>query len=584
MSDLISPYGGKLIDLFVSPAQSEELFTRAENLDSIRLTERQIYDLELLASGAFSPLAGFMTRADYQAVLDTLRLADGRVFPIPVTLSTDNTENLEIGQTIVLRDSKNEIVALMEIGEIYEWDRRELARKVFGTLDSRHPLVSESNRWGKYNLAGKLRVLQLPKRFDFQNLRLTPKSVREKLSRMNAKNVVAFQTRNPLHRAHEAMVKRALEQTGGVLLLHPVVGMTKAGDVDYYTRVRTYEAMVEKYLPPDRVLLSLLPLAMRMAGPREAVWHALVRRNYGANHFIVGRDHASPGLDSKGKSFYSPATAAQRLAEEYSAELGVKILKYDEFVYLPDTNEYEELSKIKPERKIFSLSGTEAREEYLKKGKPLPAWFTREEVAKILGESSPFKHLQGVCLWFTGLSGAGKSTTAEILSALILEKGRRVTLLDGDVVRTNLSKGLGFSAEDRDTNIRRIGFVAAEIVKHGGLVICATISPYRATRDDIRNLIGDEQFVEIYVQTPLDICELRDVKGMYAQARKGIIKDFTGINSPYEEPARPEIVLHTVNHTAQENATLILNFLTAKGFIRNAHKDKAFYKDKFIKL
>jgi sulfate adenylyltransferase len=397
---------------------------------------------------------------------------------------------------------------------------------------------------------------------------------------MNADgNVVAFQTRNPLHRAHEAMVKRAMEQAGGVLLLHPVVGMTKAGDIDYYTRVRTYQVMVEKHFPPNRVLLSLLPLAMRMAGPREAVWHALIRRNYGANHFIIGRDHASPGLDSGGKPFYAPPTAAQQFAEEYSGEVGVKILKYDEFVYLTETNEYEEISRINPAQKTFSLSGSEARDEYLKKGRPLPEWFTHEEVAKILSESSPARHMQGVCLWFTGLSGAGKSTTAEILSAFILEKGRRVTLLDGDVVRTNLSKGLGFSAEDRDTNIRRIGFVAGEIVKHGGIVICAAISPYRATRDDIRNLIGDEQFVEIYVQTPLDVCEQRDVKGMYAQARKGIIKDFTGINAPYEEPLNPEIHLDTVNHTVEENAMFILDYLIAKGFIRKNYNIRAAYKD-----
>lgn len=560
MSNLITPYGGKLIDLFVCAEKSAELRARAENLGSIQLTERQICDLELLATGAFSPLDGFMNRADYQSTLDNLRLADGHIFPIPVTLSTDNAQNFKIGQEIVLRDSRNEIAALMEIEEIYEWEKAELARKVFGTLDSRHPLVAEINRWGKYNLAGKPRALRLPKRFDFQNLRLDPKQTREKLNALDSAAVVAFQTRNPLHRAHEALVKKALEQTGGVMLLHPAIGMTKAGDVDYRTRVRTYKVLIEKYFPPEKVLLSLLPLAMRFAGPREAVWHALIRRNYGANHFIVGRNHASPGVDSTGEPFYSPA-AAQQLAEKYADELDVKILKYDEFVYLPTTNEYEEISNINTARKILSLSGTQIREDFLKKGKPLPEWFTRREIAQILTESSCVRGTQGVCLWFTGLSGAGKSTTAEILEALLLEKARRVTLLDGDVVRTNLSKGLSFSAEDRDTNIRRIGFVAGEIVKHGGIVICAAISPYRATRDDIRNLIGDERFVEIFVQTPLEICERRDVKGMYAQARRGIIKDFTGIDAPYEKPLNPEIVLDTVKHSAEENAEKIVAYL-----------------------
>ena len=566
MSDLISPYGGKLVDLFAREEMAE-LFAHTENLDSIQLTERQICDLELLAIGAFSPLDGFMNRADYQSVLDNLRLADGHIFPIPITLSTDDLQNFKEGQEIVLRDSKNEITALMEIEEIYEWNREELSQKVFGTNDSRHPLVAEMNRWGKYNLAGKLCVLQLPKRFDFQSLRLTPRQTREKLTLMNSAEVVAFQTRNPLHRAHEALVKRALAQTGGVLLIHPVVGMTKAGDVDYYTRVRTYQALIEKHFPPEKVLLSLLPLAMRFAGPREAVWHALIRRNYGANHFIVGRDHASPGTDSNGKPFYSP-TAAQELAQKYADELGVKILKYDEFVYLPDTDEYEEISKINSAQKTFAISGTQIREDYLKKGKPLPEWFTRKETAEILNESLQTRHTQGVCLWFTGLSGAGKSTTAQILEALLLEKGRRVTLLDGDVVRTNLSKGLSFSPEDRDINIRRIGFVAAEIVKHGGVAICAAISPYRATRDDLRNLIGDDHFIEIFVETPLEVCERRDVKGMYAQARKGIIKDFTGIDAPYEKPLNPEITLDTVNHSAMENARRILDYLKSKGFVK----------------
>ena len=566
MNELISPVGGKLVDLLISAGESKDIFSRAENLDSVQLTERQICDLEMLAIGAFSPLNQFMNRADYQSVLDDLRLSDKTVFPIPITLSSDN-ESLAEGQKIVLRDSQNDIMALMEIEEIYEWDKNELAQKVFGTLDSRHPLVAEMNRWGKRNLSGKLRVLQLPKRFDFQSLRLTPSQTRERLSRLKAPAVVAFQTRNPLHRAHEMLVKRAMETSGGILLLHPVVGMTKAGDVDYYTRVRTYRALLQNHFPPEKTLLALLPLAMRFAGPREAVWHALIRRNYGADHFIVGRDHASPGIDSTGKPFYSPI-AAQELAEKYAGELGVKILKYDEFVYLTETDEYEEITKVAANQKTFALSGTQVREDYLKAGQPLPAWFTHPEVAEILTEASPVRHIQGVCLWFTGLSGAGKSTTAEILAALLLEKGRRVTLLDGDVVRTNLSKGLGFSAEDRDINVRRIGFVAGEIVKHGGVAICAAISPYRATRDDLRNSIGDDQFIEIFVETPLAVCEERDVKGMYAQARKGIIKDFTGINAPYEKPLNPEITLETVDQPAMDNALQILEYLKAKGFVK----------------
>lgn len=566
MNKLITPYGGKLINLLVSPTETAKIYEQAVNLPSLQLTERQVCDLELLATGAFSPLDRFMSRADYQSVLDEMRLESGHIFPVPVSLSVNGKPKFSTGDEITLRDEKNEILALLEIEEIYDWDQKEAAGKVFGTQDTRHPLVAEMNRWGKINLSGKLRVLQLPRRFDFQNLRLSPHAVRERLSRLKASAVVAFQTRNPLHRAHEAMIKKALAQTGGILLLHPAVGITKINDIDYYTRVRSYRALIENYFAPEEVLLALLPLAMRFAGPREAVWHALIRRNYGADHFIVGRDHACPGMDSDGKPFYERDAAAQ-LAKKYSGELGVKILDYDEFVYLPEADKYEEICRIEKNTRVFSLSGTQVREEYLQTGAQLPEWFTRPEVAEILREAAPMRRFHGVCIWLTGLSGAGKSTTAEILTAILPEYGRRVTLLDGDVVRTNLSKGLSFSPEDRDLNIRRIGFVAAEIVKHGGMVICAAISPYRATRDDIRNLIGKNHFIEIYVKTPLEVCEERDVKGMYAQARKGVIRDFTGIDAPYEQPLNPEITLDTENNSARENAALILKYLLKRGFI-----------------
>ena len=566
MNKLISPYGEKLVNLLAAEEESEELFDYTQTLPSIRLTERQMYDLELLATGAFSPLEGFMNQADYQSVLDNMRLENGYIFPIPITLSNDNSQNFQAGRKIALRDSRNRIVALIEITEIYEWNKAEAAQKVFGTNDSRHPLVAEMNRWGKYNFAGNLRVLQLPQHYDFQNLRMTPAQVREKLKLMNSAEVVAFQTRNPLHLAHEALVRKALEQTGGVLLLHPVIGTTKINDIDYHTRVRTYINLTENHLPPERVLLSLLPLAMRFAGPREAVWHALIRRNFGADNFIIGRSHAGPGKDSNGKNFYEPS-AAQELAEQCSRELGVKILKFDEFVYLPETDEYREISTVSKGQKIFSLSGTQIREDYLKTGKALPEWFTRRETAEILSDSMLARYSRGICLWFTGLSGAGKSTTAEFLQMRLLAMGKRVTLLDGDIVRTHLSKGLSFSPVDRDTNVRRIGFVAGEIVKHGGIVICAAISPYRATRDDIRNLIGAEHFIEIFVQTPLEVCEERDTKGMYAQARKGKIKNFTGVNAPYENPLNPEITLDTVNHTVEENVLSVLNLLKEKYFL-----------------
>jgi sulfate adenylyltransferase len=508
-----------------------------------------------------------MGKGDFARVVEDMRLTSGEVFPIPVTLPVDASGGLRPDQEIALRDSKNELLAWMRIEEIYPWDRGEVARKVFGTEDPRHPLVAEMHRWGGLQISGPLKVLGLPRHYDYRELRLTPSEVRSRLETFGRPNVVAFQTRNPLHRVHEELTKRATQEIDGVLLLHPVVGMTKPGDVDHYTRVRTYKALAERYYDRDRILLALLPLAMRLAGPREAVWHAIIRRNYGANHLIVGRDHASPGNDSRGEPIYPPY-AAQELVESFSDELGVGVVPFRELVYLPEEGRYEEVSNVPAGVRTASISGTQVREEFLNNGKQLPEWFTRAEVAEILAETYPPRHRQGVCIWFTGLSGSGKSTTAEVLTVKLLEAGRQLTLLDGDVVRTHLSKGLGFSQEDRDINIRRIGFVAAEIVRHGGVVICAAVSPYRATRNDVRNMVGKDRFVEVYMDTPIEVCEQRDTKGMYAKARRGEIKGFTGIDDPYEPPERPEIVLETVLHSPEENADRILKVLVDRGLVR----------------
>lgn len=566
-ASLIAPYGNKLVDLLVPAEAVEQVKAYASHLPSIQITERAVCDLEMLATGAFSPLDRFMGQADYQRVLDEMRLANGYLFSIPVTLPVDPSPDIRLGQQLALRNSQNELLAIMTIEEIYEWDLAEVAQKVFGTQDLRHPLVSEMHRWGKVNISGPLQVLQSPPHYDFKEMRLTPAQTRAKLATMGRDNVVAFQTRNPLHRVHEELTKRATQEVDGVLLLHPAVGLTRPGDVDHYTRVRTYRALAEKHYDPDRILLSLLPVAMRMAGPREALWHALIRRNYGANHLIVGRDHASPGIDSKGNPFYGPYDA-QEVVQKYSEELGMKMVPFQALVYLPDEDRYEEISKVPAETRTASISGTQVRNDYLHQGKLLPEWFTRPEVAEILAESYPPRHRQGVCIWFTGLSGAGKSTTSEVLTSLILEHGRQITVLDGDVVRTHLSKGLGFSKEDRDVNIRRIGFVAAELVRHGGLVICAAVSPYRATRNDVRNMVGTDNFVEVFVDTPIEVCEARDVKGMYAKARRGEIKGFTGIDDPYEPPQNPELILDTVTYTPESNAYNILNYLIERGFIR----------------
>ena len=519
-ASLISPYGGTLVDLLVPAEAQDELKAHASQLPSIQISERAICDLELLATGAFSPLDRFMGKEDYQRVVDDMRLTSGHVFALPVTLPVDPTDDLRLHGEVALRDAKNNLLAVMTVEEMYPWDPAEASQKVFGTQDMKHPLVAEMSRWGKVCISGALRVLQLPLHYDFEDIRLTPAQTRERLASFGYENVVAFQTRNPLHRVHEELTKRAAQEVGGVLLLHPVVGMTKPGDVDHYTRVRAYKALASNYYDPDRILLALLPLAMRLAGPREALWHALIRRNHGANRFIVGRDHAGPGVDSTGKPFYGPYDA-QELLQQYGEELGVGMVPFRELVYLPDEARYEEVSKIPAGTRTSSISGTQVREEFLSQGRALPEWFTRPEVADILADTYPPRYRQGVCLWFTGLSGSGKSTTADALTVLLLEGGRQVTVLDGDVVRTHLSKGLGFSKEDRDTNIRRIGFVAAEVVRHGGMAICAAVSPYRATRDAVRAMVGSDNFIEIFVDTALEVCEDRDIKGMYAKARRG---------------------------------------------------------------
>jgi sulfate adenylyltransferase len=388
---LISPYGGQLIDLMVPPETLQELKAHAGELPSIQLSDRAVCDLELLATGAFSPLDRFMGYEDYQRVLHEMRLTRGYLFPIPVTLPVEPDPAIHLDQEIALRNDKNELLAVMTIEEIYDWDRAELAHQVLGTQDSRHPLVAEMHRWGKLNISGRLQVLQLPRHYDFRDLRLTPAQVRARLAALSPKNVLAFQTRNPLHRIHEELTKRAAQDVKGILLLHPVVGLTKPGDVNNYTRVRTYKALTEGYYDPDRVLLSLLPLAMRMAGPREALWHALIRRNYGANYLIVDRDHAGPGQDSEGKPFYDPY-AAQDLVERHSKELGVKMIPFHVLVYLPDDGRYEETSKVSDRTRTASISGTQVQEEYLGNGQPLHRWFTRPEVAEILAESYPLMH------------------------------------------------------------------------------------------------------------------------------------------------------------------------------------------------
>ena len=567
-SKLIAPYGGELINLVATGEERDVLIERTKGLKAIQISARALNDLELLATGAFSPLDRFMGKADYENVLANMRLIDGTLFPLPITLTADPAELPAVGEELVIRNSLNDLIGIMKLEEIYTWDAEKEARLSYGTNDSRHPMVSEMSRWGKVCISGELKIINLPKYYDFVGIRQTPAEVRAELEELGNENVVAFQTRNPLHRVHEELTKRAAKQIGGSLLIHPVVGLTKPGDVDHYTRVRVYKALLENYYDKKTTRLSLLPLAMRMAGPREALLHAIIRRNHGANHLIVGRDHAGPGNDSTGQPFYGPFDA-QEMLSKYEEELGVKMVPFKWLVYLPETNEYVEAGKTPEGAKVLTISGTQVRDDYLAKGKLLPEWFTRPETAEILRGSYPAQHEQGFCIWFTGLSGSGKSATARALTDLLLERGKRLTVLDGDVVRTHLSKGLGFSAEDRDTNIMRIGYVAGEIVRRGGNVICAAISPYRNARNEARKLVPAGNFLMTHVDTSLEVCEARDVKGLYAMARRGEIKGFTGVDDPYEEPINPEITVTGDKVTPEENAQKIIKYLEEQGFLLN---------------
>jgi len=565
-ANIIPPYGGKLVNLVLTGKERDELVARVPNLPSIKISMRAQCDLELLATGGFSPLDRFMDKSTYERVLTEMRMDGGTMWPLPITLTTNPNELPNVGSELVLRNALNEPLAIMKLEEIFSWSAEKEARLAYGSNDARHPMVSEMGRWGKVCISGELKVINLPKYNDFVELRRTPAEVREMLGSMESENVVAFQTRNPLHRIHEELTKRAAEKVGGSLLIHPVVGMTKPGDVDHYTRVRIYKALYDNYYDKNSTALSLLPLAMRMAGPKEALLHAIIRRNYGANHFIVGRDHAGPGNDSSGKPFYGPYDA-QELMVQHEAEIGVKMVPFEMLVYLPDEDRYVEVKDIPEGAKTLNISGTQVRDDYLAQGKLLPEWFTRPETAEILRQSYPPRHDQGFCIWFTGLSGSGKSATTQVLTDLLLERGKILTVLDGDVVRTHLSKGLGFSKEDRDTNILRIGFVAGELVRHGG---AAAISPYRNARNEARKMVGDN-FIMIHMDTPVEVCEQRDVKGLYAKARQAMLDGkpmgFTGVDDPYEEPIDPEITLAGVGVTPEENARKIVAYLEGQGYI-----------------
>jgi sulfate adenylyltransferase len=563
-------HGGSLVDLVVDEDRAQVLKDLSRGIPSLTLNGRQLADLELILNGAFSPLRGFMTSADYESVLDRMRLQDGTLWPLPVCLDVTEADarGLEPGQSVALRDAEGFMVAVLHVEDIWPMDKAREAQCVYGTTDTAHPGVDTLfHHAGTHYVGGTLEGVQLPLHFAFKRLRHTPHEMRALFKKLGWRRIVGFQTRNPLHRAQFEMTLRAMDQAKANLLLHPVARRARPGDIDYYTRIRCYQA-VSRYYPPNMMLLSLLPLAMRMAGPKEALLHAIIRKNYGCTHFIVGRDHASPGRRPDGTPFYPPE-AAMELATAFQEELGIGIIPFEEMVYVMEEDAYMPAGEVPPESTVRSLALDDFHRR-LREGKRVPEWFTFPEVIEELQRGYPPRHKQGFTIFCTGLSGAGKSTIARILYARFLEMGGRpVTLLDGDIVRRNLSNELGFSKEHRDINVRRIGFVASEITKNRGIAICAPIAPYAATRRQIRQLIENYGgFVEVHVATPLEVCESRDRKGLYAKARAGLIKGFTGIDDPYEPPEAPEVTIDTTELTPDEAAQEVLLFLERAGYIK----------------
>jgi len=560
---MIEPHGKTLVSFHLSADELSEYSELSNKTASLTLSLKQQCDLEMIVNGAFSPLSTFNNQKDYEEILLNNRLSNGLVWPIPIVLDVPDQflKSLDKNEYISLRNAEGFLLAILKVNEFWAPDKKEEANSVFKSNDPNHPGVDYLfNHTNNNYISGELVPIQSNKYFDFTHLRKSPQEVRDFFRLNNWKDVIAFQTRNPMHRAHFELTKLAMDEHNSKLLIHPVIGISKPGDIDHFTRVKCYQHII-KYYPENSVELSLINLAMRMAGPKEAVWHAIIRKNYGCNRIIIGRDHAGPGINAEGKPYYQPYDA-QELIAQYQEELEIKMVPFKEMVFAKNKKTFLPLDKIEQDDPIEKLSGTQFK-EFLQQRTEIPNWYSFPEVIHELRKRFPKLHNQGLTVFFTGLSGAGKSTLANAIMYKLMEtEDRPITLLDGDIVRQHLSSELGFSKEDRDIHVKRIGYVASEITKHGGVAICAPIAPYSNTRKVVRNMIDEVgSFVEIHVATPLSVCEERDVKGLYKQARAGKILDFTGVSDPYEEPENPEITVDTSDITVEESSALILDKL-----------------------
>lgn len=564
-----TPYGGKLVDLIVSPERAAEIKAAAKDYASLTLDERGLYDLELLSVGGYSPLESFLGRTDYERVVHEQRLADGTLWPIPVVLPVNPDEGVTEGKPLALRDVYGNLLALLQVEQIYRVDKEAEARQVYGTLDDSHPSVAYLSRIPDHYAAGRLEVVRTPPHYDFVDLRKTPAELRAHFQSLGWSRIVAFHTDSPLYRPQEEATKQAALQIGGHLLIHPVAGANRPGDIDHYTRIRCYRALVDNYYEPGSVALGLLPFATRTAGPRETILHAIIHRNYGCTDVMVGLDDAGLGRDSTGKPLYDPDATQQAMAR-YGNEIEMGMVVARRFVYLPGGDRYTRIDEVPAGMKTAHLSSDQIRDQYLAQGHQLPEWFCRPPVAEILRDTHPPRFRQGLTIWFTGLSGSGKSTVAQALVERLAEYGRNCSFLDGDEIRTHLSKGLGFSKEDRDINIRRVGYVAGLVAQHGGTTLCSVISPYKSVRDEAR-VASKGNFVEVYCSTSLEVCEQRDVKGLYAKARAAVAAGnplgFTGIDDSYEAPENAEVVLDTGRQGVSECVDRIVEKLLELGYI-----------------
>ena len=560
---MIAPHGKTLVSFHLSADELSEYSELSNKTSSLTLSLKQQCDLEMISNGAFSPLSTFNNQKDYEEILLNNKLSNGLVWPIPIVLDVPDQflQSLDKNECISLRNAEGFLLAILQVNEFWAPDKKEEANSVFKSNDPNHPGVDYLfNHTNNNYISGELVPIQSNKYFDFTHLRKSPQEVRDFFRLNNWKDVIAFQTRNPMHRAHFELTKLAMDEHNSKLLIHPVIGISKPGDIDHFTRVKCYQHII-KYYPENSVELSLINLAMRMAGPKEALWHAIIRKNYGCNRIIIGRDHAGPGVNAEGKPYYQPYDA-QELIARYQEELEIKMVPFKEMVFAKNKKTFLPLDKIEQNDPIEKLSGTQFK-ELLQQRTEIPSWYSFPEVIHELRKRFPKLHNQGLTVFFTGLSGAGKSTLANAIMYKLMEtEDRPITLLDGDIVRQHLSSELGFSKEDRDIHVKRIGYVASEITKHGGVAICAPIAPYSNTRKVVRNMIDEVgSFVEIHVATPLSVCEERDVKGLYKQARAGKILDFTGVSDPYEEPENPEITVDTSDITVEESSALILDKL-----------------------